>query len=55
MKKKQINVSVDSETYFTFLRFYRGCLSRFVRNAIKLAIKDKDFFNLVFFSEVEKC
>lgn len=52
--KKQINVSVDSFDYDSFLRFYRGCLSRFIRNALKLAIKDKDFFNLVFFSEVQK-
>lgn len=51
--KKQINVSVDSVDYNSFLRFYRGCLSRFIRNALKLAIKDKDFFNLVFFSEVQ--
>lgn len=50
--KKQINVSLDSSDYDSFMRFFRGCLSRFIRNAVKLAIKDKDFFNLVFFSEV---
>lgn len=49
--KKQINVSVNPNTYEQFLRLYRGCLSRFIRNALSLAIKDKEFFNLVFFSK----
>lgn len=49
--KKQINVSIDDRDYYNFMRLYRGCLSRFIRNAIRLALNDKDFFNNVFFKE----
>lgn len=50
---KQINCSVDSKDYSNFQKFYPQCLSRFVRNCIKLAINNRDFFNKLFFMECQ--
>ena len=51
---KQINCSVDSSIYKNFQKFYPYCLTRFVRNCIKLAVEDRQFFNQMFFLECEK-
>lgn len=37
-----------------FREKYNGCFSRFVRNAISMALKDRAFFERVFFGSDEK-
>lgn len=46
---RQLNVSIVSDHYEQFQRMFPQCLSRFVRNAIKLALTDRIFFQTVFF------
>ena len=53
MNKRQVHIFTDSENLDKFQRLYSGCLTKFVCRAISLAIKDKAFFNTVFFSEVD--
>ena len=53
MNKRQVHIFTDSEALDKFQRLYAGCLTKFVCRAICLAIKDKAFFNTVFFSEVD--
>lgn len=53
IEKKQLNVSVSRKVYFDFQKKFPQCLSRFVRNALRMALSDKRFFQLVFFNSSE--
>lgn len=50
---KQINCTVDSQDYAEFQKRYPQCLSRFIRNVLKLAINDSNFFKAIFFGEIK--
>ena len=53
MKKRQVHIFTDAEVLDKFQRLYSYCLTKFICRAISLAVKDKAFFNTVFFSEVD--
>lgn len=45
----RISVTVNKESYENFENVYPNCLSKFIRNAIKLALINKEFFMQIFF------
>ena len=45
---------VKGEERKAFREKYNGCFSRFVRNAISMALKDRAFFEKVYFNEAEE-
>lgn len=49
---KQIHIYVDERIRDDFERNYPHCRSRFVENAMKLALKDKDIFDKIFFCDI---
>lgn len=51
--KRQVNVLLDSALIDGFNLYYRGCISKFIRNAMKLAVNDRSFFDKVFFALTE--
>lgn len=55
VKKEWVEMTawVKSEERIAFRNKYNGCFSRFVRNAISMALKNRAFFEKVFFKEVE--
>ena len=48
---KQINCTVDPTVYANFQKYYPQCLTRFIRNCIKLAVANRQFFSQIFFIE----
>lgn len=53
MFKVGISCQIDKEIKNKYQRLYPYTLSRFLINAIKLAIKDKNFFDKVYFNNSE--
>ena len=53
VKSRQLNVSCPADVYLRFQQFYPSCLSRFVRNCLKIALNDQQFFQSVFFYQGE--
>lgn len=54
MKKREwveMTAWVDASQREQFREKYNGCFSRFVRNAISMALEDAKFFQSVFFSK----
>lgn len=49
----RISLCVDKKDFQAFQSAYRYCLSRFIRNAISMAVMSRPFFQQVFFNEVE--
>lgn len=47
---KILNLRVNEHEYDLFMRKYPKCISRFIRNAMSIALKDRDFFEKVYFS-----
>lgn len=51
-KTVTVHVNVPENTVELFNRQYKGCRSRFIRNAMKLANRDKDLFDKIFFCDL---
>lgn len=51
-KSSPFSFRVSTEDKNVFQHLYPYCMSRFIKICIKKAIKDKSFFNSIFFSEV---
>lgn len=47
---KEIRIYAKGDEVETFQKMYPQCMSRFIRNAIALAIRNKDIFTDIFFS-----
>lgn len=52
LNKKQIHPYVDSGVCERFERLYPHTRSRFIENAMRLALNNSKFFDEVFFSEL---
>lgn len=50
MKNDFVSCRIDKKVKDIFQKKYPFCLSRFVVNCIKFAIKDKKFFDAIFFA-----
>ena len=48
-----VHVSLSASDADHFQRIYPDCMTRFVRNAVKIALSDKNFFDKIFFLAVE--
>lgn len=48
----QIHTRVKKDDYDNFMRLYPQCLTRFVANAIHLAVTNRSFFDTVFFTNL---
>lgn len=48
--KKTVSIRVDEHDLFTFKKNYPSCLARFISICVKMAIKDRKFFDKIFFN-----
>ena len=49
----RISLTLSKEDFERFEHCYPNCLSKFLRSAIQYALGDKDFFQAVFFQELD--
>lgn len=47
-----IHTNVSRDLVSKFDLFYKGCRSRFIRNAMQLAVEDKVLFDKIFFKDL---
>lgn len=47
-----VHVNIDKQVLELFDRQYKSCRTRFIRNAMKLANKDRDLFDKIFFCDL---
>lgn len=47
-----VHVNIDKQVLDLFDRQYKSCRTRFIRNAMKLANKDRDLFDKIFFCDL---
>lgn len=47
----RLTVVMPNDIYNNFARRFPQCISTFVRNAMVLAVNDKEFFDKVFFKD----
>lgn len=52
MNTPTISFRCDKTTRDTFQRLYPYCLTRFIKKCILLAVKNKEFFQKVYFEEI---
>lgn len=51
--KKQITAFLEEEVIKSFQEHFPDCLKKFIVKCMKLAVRDKSFFERIFFSEVD--
>lgn len=47
-----LHINVDKDVVELFDRQFKKCRTRFIRNAMKLANKDRDLFDKIFFCDL---
>lgn len=54
INKRQYHLYTDVELLDTFNRLYDGAMRRFLQNALRMANNDRNFFEKVFFMEIDQ-
>lgn len=52
MEKVTLHTNVDKSIVDLFNRQYKGCRTRFIQNAMKLANSDRNLFDKIFFCDL---
>lgn len=47
----RISLVLDKEDFDLFQRHFPHCLSKVIKNTVKACLKDKDYFELIFFEK----
>lgn len=52
MEKITLHTNIEKDIVELFNRQYKGCRTRFIQNAMKLANSDRDLFDKIFFCDL---